>query len=173
MRQTSLSVSRFLNSPKITFGKKSRVLWLSLMLAFSLCAMTAIAVRAGKPNGSAGVAATEPATGALPNAKAPNSVNPVQTAIPVSAELLILTPNGFEPDTITRPAGPFLLNIIDRSGLDQTVLQLRNQSGVRLNSMPTITQKAEAETVLDLQPGTYTFTAADYPDMVCEITITP
>ena len=173
MRQKSLTVSRFLNSPKINFGKKRRILWVSFTLALSFCAVTALAVRASKSTGSADASATEPLTNVLTNAKAPNAVKPMQVSIPVSAELLILTPDGFVPDHITRSAGPFLLSVADRSGLDQATLRLNAQGGATLHSIQSTIQKAEAQDVFDLQPGVYVFTEANHPNMVCEITITP
>jgi hypothetical protein len=173
MKQKSLSVSRFFNLSKISFGRKSGILWTAFLLALSFCAVTALAVRTSKSDGAADVSATEPLTSAMTNAKAPNAVKPVQVAIPVSAELLILTPEGFVPDHITRSAGPFLLTVADRSGLDQAALQLNTQGGATLRSTLSTIQKAEAQEVFDLQPGTYLFTEANHPNLVCEITITP
>jgi len=111
-----------------------------------------------------------PATGAS-NATVPGGT--AQAAIPASAELLMLTTDGFVPDQITRPAGPFYLVVEDRSGLDQATLQLTSQNGVNVRSMVSSLEKGEALDILDLQPGTYTFTEASNPKWVCEITITP
>jgi len=38
---------------------------------------------------------------------------------PVQAELITVTPTGFEPSELTRPKGRFLLAIDNQSGLDE------------------------------------------------------
>lgn len=153
------------------FKRRRGTLWALLGLALTFSAIAAFAVSAGRTSVPAGASgARMPATGAS-NATVPGGT--AQAAIPASAELLMLTTDGFVPDQITRPAGPFYLVVEDRSGLDQATLQLTSQNGVNVRSMVSSLEKGEALDILDLQPGTYTFTEASNPKWVCEITITP
>lgn len=170
MMQKSLSFPEFL---KFISSIKRGTLWISLILAFSFCAITVFAVRDTRKDDPADVAAAEIPTTASITATAPGAVNSMQALVPDSAELLILTSNGFVPDHLTRPVGKFLLIVEDRSGLDQATLQLKSKAGASLSSTLSAIQKAEVQDVFDLQPGTYFFTEANHPELTCEITITP
>jgi hypothetical protein len=54
----------------------------------------------------------------------------------IEAELVTVTPHGFEPQEITRPPGPFLLMLDNHSGLRQVNLHLSREAGARLREVP-------------------------------------
>jgi hypothetical protein len=97
-----------------------------------------------------------------------------QAASPrLEAELVVLGPNGFEPVSVTRPAGQFLLAVDNRSGIGDASLRLDREAGERLREVRVPKATPDWNTVVDLTPGTYVLTEADHPSWSCRITITP
>ena len=78
------------------------------------------------------------------------SLQPVSTQLEV--ELTTLRPAGFEPAEITRPKGPFVLFIDDRSGKD-TSLVLQRINGERLRAINLERKKSNWNEVVNLSPG--------------------
>jgi hypothetical protein len=91
----------------------------------------------------------------------------------LEAELVTITPTGFEPGDITRPQGRFLLAIDNRSGLDEVEMYLERETGARVHSSFTRKSKLAWREVLDLPPGTYVLRAAYDENWRCRITLTP
>lgn len=93
--------------------------------------------------------------------------------VPMGWELITVQPGGFEPKEITRPAGPFLLLVDNRSGIPDLALQLDHEAGNRLRAVRVARHKLDWQEKFDLAPGTYTLTEASNPGWACRITITP
>jgi hypothetical protein len=91
----------------------------------------------------------------------------------LEAELVTITPTGFEPGEITRPQGRFLFAIDNRSGLEDVQMYLERETGARVNSSLTRTRKLAWRDVMDLPPGTYILRATFDESWRCRITITP
>ena len=98
------------------------------------------------------------------------SLQPVPTQVEV--EQITLRPAGFEPSEISRPKGPFVLFIDDRSGID-TSLVLQRVSGERLRAINLNRKKSEWHDVIDLPPGNYVLQHAGNPELRCQITVLP
>jgi hypothetical protein len=98
------------------------------------------------------------------------SLQPVPTQLEV--ELTTLRPAGFEPSEITRPKGPFVLFIDDRSG-KETSLVLQRMNGERLRAINLNRKKSEWHSMIDLPPGTYVLQDAGNSELRCQITILP
>jgi hypothetical protein len=92
--------------------------------------------------------------------------------VPMGWELITARPGGFEPKEITRPSGPFLLLVDNRSGIPDLILQLDHQAGSRLRAVRVAKHKLDWQEKFDLAPGTYILTEANNPDWSCRITIT-
>jgi hypothetical protein len=92
---------------------------------------------------------------------------------PTEIELITLRPAGFEPAEITRPKGPFVLFIDDRSGRDNSALVLHRSNGGQLRAIGLKRQKSEWNDVVDLTPGTYILQDANNSESRCQITILP
>ena len=88
-------------------------------------------------------------------------------------ELITLRPAGFEPAEITRPKGPFVLFIDDRSGRENSSLALQRSNGGQLRAIGLQRQKSEWNDVVDLTPGTYILQDANNSELRCQITILP
>lgn len=88
-------------------------------------------------------------------------------------ELITLRPAGFEPAEITRAKGPFVLFVDDRSGKDNSSLELKQLNGQRVRAVSLNRRKAEWNDVVDLSPGTYVLQDASNPEWRCQITILP
>jgi len=88
-------------------------------------------------------------------------------------ELITLRPEGFEPLQITRPKGPFVLLVDDRSGKEGSTLKLVRVNGEQLRSPNTNRKKSEWYDVLDLQPGDYLLSDTQNPERRCQITLLP
>lgn len=81
---------------------------------------------------------------------------------------------GFEPAEITRPAGRFLLAVNDHSGVRDLVLTLARDNGQRLHTtrMRETPRKHQWRQIVNLEPGRYVLSEANYPEWVCRITLT-
>jgi hypothetical protein len=90
----------------------------------------------------------------------------------IEAELVTVTPHGFEPQEITRPPGPFLLMLDNHSGLRQVNLHLSREAGARLREVPVPREQPNWSEVIALPPGRYVLTEADHPGWLCRLTIT-
>ena len=88
------------------------------------------------------------------------------------AEIITVTPAGFEPIEITRPRGPFVLAVDNRSGLDGLDLYLELENGSRVNTQLTRRGKLAWREVVDFPPGTYLLRAANDQTWSCRITLT-
>ena len=88
------------------------------------------------------------------------------------SELITITPHGFEPREITRPLGPFLLMVDNRSGVAATALALTSEAGQRACEMRVPREEPNWSDVVNLLPGHYVLTEADHPRWSCRITIT-
>lgn len=90
----------------------------------------------------------------------------------IEAELISIRSNGFEPTQITRPKGPFLLAIENRSGLKQIEFQLSAPVGMRLFQIKRSWERSDWNQVVDPPVGHYVLTEANHPDWKCTISIT-
>ncbi len=90
----------------------------------------------------------------------------------IEAELISIRPSGFEPTQITRPKGPFLLAIENRSGLKQIEFQLSAQGGTRLFQIKRSWERSDWNQVVDPPAGQYVLTEANHPNWKCTINIT-
>lgn len=91
----------------------------------------------------------------------------------LEAEVITLNPSGFEPSEITRPAGPFILALHNRSGLEQLMLRIDTTSGPRMREIRMQWEKSDWSDVVELPVGSYTVTEPNNPDWVLRLTITP
>lgn len=94
------------------------------------------------------------------------------TAPRIEAELITLTPHGFEPVEITRPTGRFLLAVDNRSGVLDTTLRLDRETGDRLHEVRLPRGKLGWRNRAELPPGRYVLTEASHPAWTCRLTIT-
>lgn len=88
-------------------------------------------------------------------------------------ELVTLRPAGFEPVEITRPRGPFMLMLDDRSGLEKSSLRLTRENGEELEQLKTDRRKNEWHSVLDLAPGDYVLVESNHPELTFRLTVQP
>jgi len=95
-----------------------------------------------------------------------------RTIANMEAELVTVTPHGFEPREITRPQGAFLLLIDNRSGLKSVEAQL-NLAALKVLDLTISREQPNWSDVLNLQPGIYLLTEINHPGWLCRVTITP
>jgi hypothetical protein len=91
----------------------------------------------------------------------------------LEVELITVRPAGFEPAQISRPKGPFVLFIDDRSGIDSSSLVLKRVNNERLRAINLDRKKSDWHDVVDLAPGTYVLQDAANSELRCQITILP
>ena len=91
----------------------------------------------------------------------------------LEVELITVRPAGFEPAEISRPKGPFVLFIDDRSGTDSSSLVLKRLNNERLRAVNLDRKKSDWHDVVDLAPGTYVLQDAANSELRCQITILP
>ena len=98
---------------------------------------------------------------------------PVQSVTgKLEVELVTLKASGFEPLEITRPKGPFVLVVEDRSGKDHSSFTLQRLKGDRLREVNTDRMKFEWHDVVNLPSGDYLLTSANSAS-TCHIAILP
>ena len=91
---------------------------------------------------------------------------------PVQAELITVTPTGFEPAELTRSKGRFLLAIDNQSGLDDLEFYFERETAGRVNVPLSRRGKIAWREIVDLTPGTYVLRATNDKSWRCRITIT-
>lgn len=98
----------------------------------------------------------------------------------LEAEVITIHPSGFEPAEIRRPAGPLILAVHNRSGLERLALRLDLITGTRplpvmnrVRDMEMRLERADWDGVVDLPPGNYTVTEANHPEWILRLTLTP
>jgi len=91
----------------------------------------------------------------------------------VEAEVVTATPTGFEPGSITRPAGRFLLAVDNASGLNELDLYLERETGTRENIVLSRRGKLKWRQIIDLPPGRYILRAANDESWRCNINLIP
>lgn len=90
----------------------------------------------------------------------------------LEAELVTITPTGFEPAEIRRPQGRFLLAIDNRTGLDSIEVYLERETGSRAKDSFARKGKLAWREAIDLPAGTYILRAANDENWRCRITLT-
>lgn len=91
----------------------------------------------------------------------------------VETEVITLRPEGFEPASITRPQGTFILLLDNRTGLTAIQINLDGEAGGRLRQESIPRENADWSDVLDLAPGVYLLTEGAHPEWSCKLSITP
>ena len=86
--------------------------------------------------------------------------------------MITVTPRGFEPAEIARPAGPFVL-MAENRGRREVSLRLDREVGGSVNEKRVPLEVPDWSELLDLTPGRYVLADADDPERVCLINITP
>jgi len=87
-------------------------------------------------------------------------------------ELITVTPTGFEPAEITRPAGRFILSVENRSGLEEVTLVLRDATGRELLREHVPNERLDWSGALDLPAGAYLLSEEGHPGWACTLTLT-
>jgi hypothetical protein len=95
----------------------------------------------------------------------------MQTGTKLQAEIITITPQGFDPAEITRAPGRFILMVENRSGLEAVTFRLDQENGSRLYEKALPQEQPDWSEAVDLQPGTYLLTEADHADWLSRITI--
>jgi len=106
--------------------------------------------------------------------KAARVAQPIQPPNMLETQRITLTPMGFEPADITRPAGRFLLAINDRSGQGDKSFVLRRSTGEQLREfrLAGTPRKHEWREVVNLPPGRYLLTDSENPEHICHLLLT-
>lgn len=89
----------------------------------------------------------------------------------IEVEVITATPMGFEPTSITRERGPFILALHNRSGEKELVLSLYRVSGEPLHEVRLRTGRRTQHQPLDLPSGEYLISEAGHPDWRCRLVI--
>jgi hypothetical protein len=87
-------------------------------------------------------------------------------------ELITLRPHGFEPATLTRRHGHFMLAVNNRSRTNEVSLRLDRMHGSRLQEVKMPRGQTRSLSRLHLPPGEYLLSEEAHPEWVCRITLT-
>ena len=91
----------------------------------------------------------------------------------IEAEIITISPSGFHPAQISRPKGPFVLEVEDRSGLKGVDVQFSVERGNQVFQVEAPRENPDWNRMVDLPPGRYVLNEVGHPDWTCTITITP
>ncbi len=105
--------------------------------------------------------------------KTPQSTRPFAPAEQISAELITITPRGFEPNQITRPVGRVLLVLVNKSEFPMMTLRLERENGPVLRTVELPRNRRRLSIPITLPAGRYRVVDISRPRMVCNIEITP
>jgi hypothetical protein len=108
---------------------------------------------------------------------APNALSSVPS--PLEVEVVTVRPTGFEPSQITRPPGPYILLIENRSGLDYVTLNLSYltvPSNPLTKAFPTSIFQVQMPrgqmdwtTVIPGTPGQYSLKESNHSNWSCSV----
>jgi hypothetical protein len=91
----------------------------------------------------------------------------------IEVEILKIEPSGFQPAEISRPAGPFVLIIRNRSGAQGLLLRLRRRGAEGFREIQLSRRRTIWRGQLDLPAGTYVLAEVNHPQWVLNINISP
>jgi hypothetical protein len=79
-------------------------------------------------------------------------------------EAVTITPDGFEPQQIERPAGPFILSVTNQSGADELNVRIETEQHERFRekSLPLLTRYWRER--INPPPGKYVITEENHPE---------
>ena len=104
--------------------------------------------------------------------------NPISPTTPsaatekLNAQVILMRPYGFEPAEITRREGPFLLVVLNRSGVREANYLLSSVASNKLHEAKVPREKLDWHQVVNLTPGDYILRETNHPDWICKITVT-
>jgi hypothetical protein len=173
---------------KISFkGQRTKAVWVTIVLLLLICGGVLTVWEIVPTNGSAQAALksgrsatataesskfeTEPPTAAGATLVAPNMSASAQEEPGVEVEVLTLERKGFEPATIQRGPGRFLLAVTNRSEEDELSLELRPVAGNRLHDVRLRRGRIRSLSDLNLAPGEYVLSETNHPEWTCRISI--
>jgi hypothetical protein len=90
----------------------------------------------------------------------------------LEAEIITILPTGFEPAELSRPRGPVVLSIFNRSGLEEVNVRLEAEAGPQLKEVRAPRKRLDIKEVVNLRPGRYRLTETNHPEWSCVITVT-
>ena len=91
----------------------------------------------------------------------------------MQAELITITPRGFEPSVTRRPAGRVLLAVVNRSERSTVKLRLERENGSVLGRADMPANRRHWRVPVTLPAGRFRLVDANHPNVVCNIEITP
>jgi len=154
-------------------NKEKKILWPAL-LTVMVCvgALVFAAARPRRPPKSIEMRAATTGVNPAPSSSVLPPIQGNAQDQRIEAELISIRPGGFEPTQITRPKGPFLLAIENRSGLREVEFQLSVEGGARLVQMRRSWERSDWNQVIDPPAGRYVLTETNHPGWKCTISIT-
>lgn len=109
---------------------------------------------------------------AKPETETQPRVEPTPVPERLSVELITITPRGFEPNEITRPAGPVLFVVVNRGEFPTMDLRLLAENGSVLRQAQMPRNRRKWSVPVDLPAGRYRVVDAKRPEMVLNVDIT-
>jgi hypothetical protein len=161
-------------------AKRSRLIPTSIALAAAVVLAGFATLAHNKPATPIATRKTsEPAASTLKSSRGGGLA--VQSDIPaVEVEVVVLTPEGFQPSQINRRIGPFILRVDNRTGIEEIEVTIFQQGGTldgpgggggMIDSATIGGGQIDWNSEYDLAPGTYVLGVTGHPDWVCPITI--
>jgi hypothetical protein len=147
--------------------KQKRILWpvLSILLVAAIAFVFA-STRGGaaSTNIEANAPRPLPAFSGRPSRSEP-------TPADMEVETVSITPNGFEPSELRRPAGSFLLAVNNHGRPAEFSFEIYRVNGQRAHEIRGKKGQQRQRRILDLPPGEYVLKEVSHPDWGCKILV--
>lgn len=174
---TSSNTVGVANQERTLRDKATNVVWTIVGLAFVLMlGFGVMATNGSKTQPAVSLAAKtddQAEKRSISHAETKTPETPVRNDPPqMTAELITITPRGFEPNEITRPAGRVLFAIVNKSEFPTMTLRFELANGIVIGQMQMPRNRRRWSIPLDLPAGRYRIVDATRRGMVCNINIT-
>jgi hypothetical protein len=90
-------------------------------------------------------------------------------AADMEAEVITITANGLEPSQLRRPAGPFLLRLVNRGRPAEFSFEISRLNGHKLHELKGKKGQQKQLKIIDLPPGEYVLKELNHPELSCKI----
>lgn len=150
-------------------GVKNMIVGLACLIAIASIGWAGFA--SGPRSHIRGEVLTDTEGAGVSSASIPGSRQSRLAPVALPGVAVILTPNGFQPQQLTRPTGKFVLAVVPQIGSLDFSFSFDDGLGRHLRAAQIPSEQPHWADVYDLPPGTYTLRELNHPEWVCQVTI--
>lgn len=174
--QTSTTAPTFSDALKVTAHRRRLAVAVGLVIFLSLTALGAKhvfydSVRASVTDDVSEVPSSVAETVHPTPSKATTAATPPNEQ-QMTAELLVITPRGFEPNVVRRPPGRVLLALVNDAEFPLMTLRLQREDGTPIRTVEMQRNRRYLNIPITLEAGRYRIVDLTRPDLAVNLDIT-